>query len=327
MQTPHVGDEHCLGRPRKCDAKRTTFERVRHAGEEVRFNAAEKLMRRLLPSLLIGCAGVLVGFRLDQITLGSRPMALSAAVAPASSPIEKWEQLEFRDEAAPVPCPEGVPIIVVIGQSNAANSVGHRFEARHQVFEMLNGRCYKAAGPLAGADLAYGSYWPLVGDLLIKRNFSRSVIFLGLAKGNTTVAQWADPHGLGGYLGRKLDEVRGVTHVVWHQGEADSKTAADRYQASLEEVIRNIRSHAPLAKIVIAQASVCTGRPRNEAILHAQSAVVDLAHNVYPGPNSDLLAESEFRYDGCHFSERGARRLSEMWADKLAAAGKAVDAH
>lgn len=257
--------------------------------------------------------GILVGTRLESI------ITPSPAGAAASPPADgrRWETSEYAEKDPTVTCPADAAIIVALGQSNAANSVGHRFTSSRPVFEMHDGRCYAARGALAGADLAYGSYWPLVGDILVARGVAPSVAFVGLAKGNTTVAQWADPAELGGYLARKLRALHGVRYVLWHQGEADTRTPMAQYAADLRRVIAIVKEGAPGAKVLIAQTSLCSGGRESVALLEAQASVVDPAGSVFAGPNTDTVRGFEDRYDGCHLSERGARAVAKLWAEKI----------
>src|SRR5580765_477061 len=251
-------------------------------------------MRQSLILMFVACVGLLAGTRLDAVLSRGSPdkavvhgaNAANSATNAAADPLGKWERLEYRDDSPPVACPEEAPIVAVLGQSNAANSVGHRFVALRDVYELHDGKCYKAAGALAGADLDYGSYWPVVGDILIERGVSRSIVCVGLAKGNTTAAQWADPNDLGRYLVRKLGAIRGVTHVLWHQGEADTATPPEQYAASLRMVIGAVKAAAPNAKILVAQVSLCSAGRESAGLLKSQAGVVDQSKSIFAGPNT-----------------------------------------
>src|ERR1043166_1497172 len=62
-------------------------------------------------------------------------------------------------------------IIVVHGQSNAANYGSARHAAREAVdnFDPASGKCFAATDPLLGADGLGGSFATRLGDILIQR--------------------------------------------------------------------------------------------------------------------------------------------------------------
>ena len=118
--------------------------------------AAPSRTRARLFIILAAACGLATGAHLDR-ALSTAFDAAAIAAAPTTAPIrvDKWERREYLETDAPVPCPPDAPVIVTIGQSNAANSVGHRFAAHGAVYEMHAGHCYHASGALAGADLTY----------------------------------------------------------------------------------------------------------------------------------------------------------------------------
>ncbi len=175
---------------------------------------------------------------------------------------------------------------------------------------------------MAGPDGHFGSYWPLVGDLLIERGFAQSIVFSAVAKGGTSVTSWADRGDLGGYAARRLDGITGVTHVVWHQGETDARMPPEQYRETLLRVFDGLRLVAPRARFVVAQASICFDLVVSTPIVAVQAGIVDPSRGIYAGPNTDTLTSVEDRYDGCHFSGAGAAKVAAMWADAIVAAGR-----
>ena len=277
-------------------------------------------MRTLLVLALVFALGVFVGSKLDALSAAPTPSLKSDPAAVAERAIAKWDRLEYLPDGPEVSCPENAIVVATVGQSNAANSVGQRFASTRAVYEMYYGKCYPAAGPLVGSDLYAGSYWPIFGDLLIERGFAKAVILVGMAKGNTSVTQWSNRAGLGGYLARRLSAAH-PRYVLWHQGEADSQLGAE-YSTHLALVIDIVRENAPDAKVLVALASVCSGGIESGTIRAAQAAAVDTVHGVFAGPNTDTLRGDEYRYDGCHFNEHGARVVAAAWADSVIAAGR-----
>jgi hypothetical protein len=275
-------------------------------------------MRTILWGILLILVGVLIGEHIDSL-LEYESTAAHAQRPVASDTSREWEKMLFVDVAsrAPMACPSDGLTILVLGQSNAANTAGGRFRSQGDVFNWFDGRCYHAAGPMLGSDGVSGSIWPLVGDAMIDAKAAKSVTFANLTIGGTSARQWADSRGIGALLKRRVDLYKSsglrIDFVLWQQGEADTKTPLDSYRADVESVFDVVRSGYPNATFVVARASLCGTRPSSPALVAAQSSL----RGTLPGPNTDSLDDYSDRYDGCHFSETGARKLAALWAASL----------
>jgi len=282
-------------------------------------------MRTVLLCVMAAAAGFLAGQRLDALKPSLTATKTGLQHDSVSRQLAAWQAREQpRDsDESPVLCPEWSKrraVLLTIGQSNAANSVGHRFAARSNSVEWSAGSCYRAAGPLVGAEGQGGSVWPLVADGLIDANSADAVVLLGAAKGGTSAAEWQTAAQSGGYLDRRLAQLvasnMAPTHVLWQQGEIDVATDPQVYLSQLRGVIDAVRRHAPGAKIFIAQSSYCWGHS-SEGLLAAQRSLVEASAKVFAGPNTDTIIGDTDRYDGCHFSEQGARRVAAAWVAAL----------
>jgi len=276
-------------------------------------------MQRWLHCAAALAIGLAIGANLDIIEAPAPPPPASPAPGKRDiDPVAHWTSLEYRNPGTGQACPEDALFVAVAGQSNAANFVGERFSSRRAVYEWQEGKCYRAAGPLAGADGIAGSYWPIVGDALVASGRHRAVVFIGIAKGGTSVARWASPDDLGAYLEAKLKQPARVDAILWHQGEQDFAMAGHEYAERLRTVVATMRRAAPRAQIFIAQASLCSGGSHSDAVLAAQREVATTSgDHVHPGPNTDALASDEQRYDTCHFSGKGARDAAWDWVATL----------
>ena len=101
--------------------------------------------------------------------------------------------------------------------------------------------------------------------------------------------------------------------ALWHQGESDFATDAATYAANVRSVIAQVRAAYPDARFYVAQTSLCTGMPSRPETLAAQAGLVD-GVQVVAGPNTDRYDAWGDRYDGCHFSSVGARKVARDWA-------------
>jgi hypothetical protein len=222
-----------------------------------------------------------------------------------------------------VECEAG-PVLLVLGQSNAANTVrGFLYEPKRRTlnFNALDGRCYVAQEPLLGMYergqewRGDGSIWTMVADRL-----PGQVVVAPIALVGSSVADWSE-----GYAHERLAlALSGLskvglspTWVVWHQGETDAQegTSGEEYVRHFERVVATIRGAGFDAPIYVAQATICGSFP-SEEIRAAQAALAGLP-GVRPGPDTDALSHVGLRYDGCHFSAEGAKRHADLWVDAL----------
>lgn len=221
----------------------------------------------------------------------------------------------FRDSAA---------VILTIGQSNSANHGETRYAPRHSVFNFnfFDAKCYRAADPLLGATGLGGSVWSRLGDLLVQDGAYQQVVIAPIGVNASSITQWQPDGDLNQRIQRALEGLRAsqleLTHVLWHQGEADamqSMTGAT-YRRYLEKLIENLRNARVQVPIYIAVTSMCHN-PGSAQIRNAQIDVTASTPNVFPGANSDQLDRMAMRFDGCHFSDEGLRLHAELWRKAL----------
>jgi len=84
-------------------------------------------------------------------------------------------------------------VLLLIGQSNAANYQGQRHRSGDdRVINFSAGHCYRADSPLLGADGELGETWTLLGTKLIQSGLYRTVILIPAAVGGSAIHRWAD---------------------------------------------------------------------------------------------------------------------------------------
>jgi hypothetical protein len=213
-------------------------------------------------------------------------------------------------------------VIAAFGQSNSANFGETRHAPQGAVYELLDGRCYRARDPLLGGDGKGGSIWTRLAERLIAHKYARSVVLISFGVSATEIARWAPggdlnvriEHHLGG-LGRLgLDP----NVVLFVQGETDAKigTGTTTYLRQLNAVVQSVRRTGVEAPFVIAVASYCHGRVSPD-VTAAQRSAVDHARRIYEGPDMDQLRGVHMRFDDCHFSAQGMERAAELWMNVL----------
>jgi hypothetical protein len=227
-----------------------------------------------------------------------------------------------------VTCPsqdEATAVLLVAGQSNAANSQGQRYQSPDdRVVNFSEGHCYRAASPLLGADDQRGESWTLLGTKLVRVGLYNRVILIPAAVGGSPVSRWA----VGGDLNRMLTEVirnvngrYTITAVLWDQGAQDSalQTPEDRYRSDLKSLIDQVRAEGVTAPFFITRCSV-GGKDWKEdnPVARAQAALAD-GKTIFDGPNTDHDVIPSDRYDGRHFAASGQEKWTDTWVQLLRA--------
>lgn len=227
------------------------------------------------------------------------------------------------------PCPKqtrGTAVILIAGQSNAANNAAKRHATRYpdRVLNFVDGRCYVAASPLLGSSGFAGEYWTLMADELIDTGAFERVILAPIAVGASAVAQWAK----GGALNRSMiplveDLVAQyrVTHVLWHQGESDFalKTNPAQYKERFLSFADTLRANAVDAPVFVSTATRCgPGWSALNPIRAAQHELATTEPGFKAGVDTDVLLTAEDRYDDCHMADSGEVKSARAWAALLA---------
>jgi lysophospholipase L1-like esterase len=171
----------------------------------------------------------------------------------------------------------------------------------------------------------------LIGTELVEQKQFEAVVLVIIAIGGTSIAQWAPGGNLHAHLMSAVDSVGpaySFTHVFIQQGETDllEHTTADYYYfRRFDDVIEALRQRGVDALIFVAiETGYCDGRwtPANPSnpIAEAQRRVIAAHDGLYFGADMDAaLNSASDRYDGCHMSGTGARKLARLWTQAIAA--------
>jgi hypothetical protein len=246
---------------------------------------------------------------------------------------QNWQS--FRDTTGKQRSPSTIDgerdltaVIIIIGQSNAANHGAGCYVAEHRVdnFNLYDGSCYHAADPLLGASGDEGNFATRLGDKLIDAGLYDRVILAPIAMGGTTVEQWADEgmfnRRILALIKRLYDAGLPTDFILWHQGEGNPGMGdADgrQYRKNLLEVVATFRRYGVNAPFFVALATRCGDAPHPNAvnIRAGQKSAVDSIAGIYPGPDTDTIG-IEHRWDKCHFSETGLDLAASLWFNSIA---------
>lgn len=220
------------------------------------------------------------------------------------------------------PCPPASESIVLVafGQSNSANSAGHRSrDDSGRVFSFHEGQCHRAQDPLPGATGTGGSPWIKLAQRLAERT-GRKVVLQTFGVGMTSIRRWTDDKDLGHFADLNLAALKRqydrVDYVLWVQGESDVDLDPAAYGAALPLIEARVRRHFPDAIFGLSSTTYCAGDSSPTlAALQSDFARGD-PRRVWLG-NTDRYSAWEYRWDDCHFSERGIDALVEEFAGRL----------
>lgn len=195
---------------------------------------------------------------------------LPASIIPNldSSSLERREAVECQDFlTAPS------TVILVLGQSNAANRGQGRYTSHGPVFNfnIFDAKCYRAMDPMLGATGNDGSPWGRLGDKLVSEDIFEKVLFIPIAVGGTSVTDCAPGGPVHQRLICTLQRLSSAglvpTHILWHQGEshAAEETTMTDYKTKFMGIAKTIRKTKSMRPYMLP--SRLTAEPRPNACI------------------------------------------------------------
>jgi hypothetical protein len=222
-----------------------------------------------------------------------------------------------------ITCPiqdEKTAVLLLVGQSNAANYQGQRHQsADDRVVNFVDGRCYRAASPLLGADGQRGEPWTLLGNKLVQSGLYHTVILIPAAVGGSSVRRWAAGGDLNAMLMAVISAVKArytINAVLLDQGTTDfvERMPEGEYRSDLKSMIDSVRAQGVHAPFFITRSTA--GPPdwtEDNPVARAQATLADSRNAVFDGPNTDRDVTPLDRYDGYHFGASGQEKFTGAW--------------
>lgn len=230
-------------------------------------------------------------------------------------PVGRWQP--NKDYQAERDCDLSAgPVILVIGQSNAANAAYTYTRAKDEGARAYqDGKCYTLYDPVIGGDGTRGSQWPLFADLY-RQHFGRSVTVISASWGGSTIANWSD-NGYDRFALAQVKSIRDrgarIAAVFWQQGESDPRIDPAVYKAKFGVVMDRLRQAGVDAPIFVAQATLADGV--NETLRAAQRELAQQP-GYASGPDGDTVTD---RFDNYHLGAEGVRQMAQLWLDAVIA--------
>ena len=228
-----------------------------------------------------------------------------------------------------IACPiqdEKTAVLLLVGQSNAANYQGQRYQsADDRVVNFVDGRCYRAASPLLGADGQRGEPWTLLGNKLVQSGLYHTVILVPAAVGGSSVRRWAAGGDLNAMLMAVITAVKArytINAVLLDQGTTDfvERMPEGEYRSDLKSMIDSVRTQGVHAPFFITRSTA--GPPdwtEDNPVARAQATLADSRNAVFDGPNTDRDVTRLDRYDGYHYGASGQEKFTDAWMRLLQA--------
>ena len=234
------------------------------------------------------------------------------------------DQASGREEKD-CPPPMETTVLVIGGQSNAANVVPVLSRAGSRVTVWFDGRCFSAADPLLGGTASAGSLWVKLADQLAKE-LGHPVLLINGAVGGTQFADWLDDRS--GYYRALTNRVAAATKagyspdlILWHQGETDAAAEHDMDELGQEIglLLDRLLADIPESLIYFFQASRCIGSYRIDGVpevIAVEQKAAGARDRVITGMNTDELGLN-FRWDTCHFNSLGRDAIVDRVTPEL----------
>lgn len=179
--------------------------------------------------------------------------------------------------------------------------------------------------------------WGRLGDLLAQK-LGVPVLFYNVAWSGTAVRNWREsllgtaisiyngepyqPTGMPSanirLAFRHYISTTGIRAILWLQGEGDNFAGTSRasYASDLDFVIRRLREETSRdVAWVVTNTSYDNARGVNQAVVQAQSDVINNTPNTFRGPNTDRIQIP--RPDGVHLQGAGIVDLANAWNEAL----------
>lgn len=274
------------------------------------------------------------GAWLESSDIGPMPAlrAIKRVVLPPSEPaagaaaVDGFDRLVFFPGKVETACPRhstGTEVLLLVGQSNAANHAGQRHDSAfgERIVNYFDGKCYRASSPLLGASGTQGESWVLLANKMIAAGLAENVVIVPAAIGASAIDRWAEGGDLNPMIAGVADRLRRdglrVTRVVWHQGERDfllGRTDGDAYRRRFGSVVATLRERGVESPIYVSVATAGESYPgwrRDNPIATAQRSLPDRRQGIFAGVDTDSLVSFRDRYDGTHFSASGQEKFTD----------------
>ena len=219
-------------------------------------------------------------------------------------------------------CPATSPVILIIGQSNAANrGISSIYENKNNLnYNSEDSFCYELSEPALGATGKLDSITSSIGKK-IKSN--RPIIFLNKSIGGSSIEDWIKFYSLD--LNRtliKILETNNLKIIIWMQGESENIETSKNYFKNFEilksQIFNNLNVKFEDVNFIITKSTFCgsnneTYIEKKEEMDFQRKLISEKYENVKLLEITDNLND-KYRLDNCHFNRKGIDKISNELA-------------
>ena len=203
-------------------------------------------------------------------------------------------------------------VIVLIGQSNSANSVLSKTYPSTKHLNFYNKKIYKLSNPALGANGDKDCIAPAIAN---KIKSKKPVIFLTNGWGGTSIYDWSHTKSmLTKYVRNNLKHLlkkNVLKYVIWVQGESDNNSDVD-YVKEFNLFRKNLFKGIEIkkynnSKFIITQTSIC-GTDRDRVLNKQQKKLAEKDKILVTNTTDNL--DINYRFDNCHFNKFGTEKIA-----------------
>lgn len=219
-------------------------------------------------------------------------------------------------------CPEKSPVILIIGQSNAAN------DGRSSIYENKNnlnyntedGFCYELSEPVLGATGDNSSITSSIGEKIIS---NKTIIFLNRSVGGSSIEEWIKFYSID--LNKNLNKILEKNYlktIIWMQGESETVESSKHYFKNFEilqsQIFNNLNVKFEDVNFIMTKSTYCGSSSeiyiaKKDEMDFQRKLIKEKYKNVKLLEITDNL-DSKYRYDNCHFNSKGIDKISNELA-------------
>ncbi len=284
--------------------------------------------QRKIPWGAVAIGGVAVLSCAGMLAAGVAMMRPAKNVTPQDQLASRIQGIRGMPVTAPDCGPmlkgEQPVVVLVLGQSNAANHAQPSREPVPPMPVLHDGGCGLSSAPLPGATGQGGSVWPWVHQALKGRWQGHPIVWSVIAVDATSIDEWALPQsGLRQYWQMQADRIKGthwpVVAVLWQQGEADARdrTAMADYRDGLAALRAGFVARGLDAPWWLARSTYCPPHDGGQVREAIRQLLVIPDSGFVEGPDTDTIGAE--RREGCHFTAEGAKAAAGLWVERLKA--------
>lgn len=220
-------------------------------------------------------------------------------------------------------CGEDLPVILLIGQSNAANSVKSAISQNRKNlnYNPIDNFCYELTEPVLGAT---DNLYSITSSLGEKIKTDKTIIFLNMSVGGSTINDWEMFYANDvNIVLKKILKKNHLKSIIWMQGEGESLISSKNYFINFLVVkslmFKNLDIEFTKTKLIITKSTFCDDKKNKDYLSFVKQMNYQRQEIKKKFPNTVLLEitdnlDNSFRRDNCHLNRKGTEVVTSALA-------------